>query len=117
MNTNGGDIADRIRGLIGGQGQSLAQVALKLGVDELALRISLDDVSPYPTVEVIAALVRAYGVDPAWLLTGEYDPEIHRAALESLTGELPAAVNGLLESSSPAIGTLAVSRKSRHPDA
>jgi hypothetical protein len=32
-------------------------------------------------IDVIAALVHKAGVDPKWLLTGEYDPKLHRHAL------------------------------------
>jgi hypothetical protein len=78
------EIAARIRGLIAGQdGGDLAVVAGRLGVDEVGLRMSLDDLAPNPTVDVIAALVEACGVDPCWLLTGEYDPATHRAMAES----------------------------------
>ena len=32
-------------------------------------------------IEVVAALVHEVGIDPQWLLTGEYDPAVHRQAL------------------------------------
>jgi hypothetical protein len=32
-------------------------------------------------IEVVAALVREFGVDPQWLLTGRYDPSVHHRAL------------------------------------
>jgi hypothetical protein len=76
-------IAARIRDLIGPQdGGDPAASARRLGVDEVAFRISIDDLSPYPTVDVIAAMVATYGVDPSWLLTGECDPGTHRNLLE-----------------------------------
>lgn len=56
-------------------------VAARLGVSELALRMSIDPLEPHPTVEVIAAAVGRYGVDPTWLLTGEYDVDMHRRVL------------------------------------
>ena len=99
MKTKGAEIAARIRGLIAGQAESLEEMARELDVDEIALRISLDELAPYPTVEVIAAVVAKYGVDPCWLLTGEYNPEIHRATLESRTDELPSAITELVKSS------------------
>lgn len=77
-------IAARIRGLIAGQdGGDPAAAALRLRVDEVGLRMSIDELAPNPTVDVIAALVAAYGVDPSWLLTGEYDPGTHRGILEA----------------------------------
>lgn len=72
-------IAARLRGLIGGQEQGdLGAVASRLGVDEVSLRMSVDLESPYPTLEVLSAVVSAYGVDPTWLITGEYNPATHR---------------------------------------
>ena len=76
-------IAARIRGLLSGQdGGDPAAAAARLGVDEVGLRMSIDDLAPNPTIDVIGAVVRAYGVDPVWLLTGEYDPTLHRHMLE-----------------------------------
>ncbi|MEX2178752.1 MAG: hypothetical protein WD801_08595 [Gemmatimonadaceae bacterium] len=72
-------IAERIRGLVGGQNEGdLAVIAHRLEVDEVSLRMSVDALSPYPTVDVLAAVVLTYGVDPTWLLTGEYDTRSHR---------------------------------------
>jgi hypothetical protein len=72
-------IAARLRGLIGGQNEGeLGDVARRLGVDEVSLRMSIDDVSPYPTVDVLAAVVLTYGVDPTWLVSGDYSPDAHR---------------------------------------
>ena len=78
-------VAARIRGLLSGQGD-LARLAVKLHVEEIALRISTDEVSPYPTMNVIRAVVAEYGVDPSWLLTGDYSAHSHRAALEATKG-------------------------------
>ena len=75
--------------------------ATRLGVDEVPLRMSIDDAAPYPTVDVIAAIVRVYGVDPTWLLTGEYDPATHRKSLTTTTAELPAALNALIDRTTP----------------
>lgn len=77
-------VASRIRGLVAGQDHGdLALTADRLGISELELRLSIDDLSPHPTFEAIAAIVRVLGVDPHWLITGEYDPAAHRAALEA----------------------------------
>lgn len=88
-------LASRIRGLLTGQG-SVAELAARLRVDEVALRMSIDELSPYPTMTVIAAVIREYGVDPAWLLTGEYNAASHRAALEANTSELPFVVSDVI---------------------
>lgn len=77
-------IAERIRGLIGGQDQGLLEAtARRLGVGEVSLRISLDDQDPHPTFEVLTALVREYGVDPTWLIIGDYDVVSQRIAIET----------------------------------
>ena len=76
-------IAARIRSLLAGQdGGDPAVCAHRLNVDELGLRMSIDELAPNPTINVIIAIVTAYGVDPTWLLTGEYDSATHRAVLE-----------------------------------
>ena len=75
-------IAARIRGLLAGQfGEDPSVAAAHLNVDETGLRMSIDTLAPNPTIDVVAAIVAAYGVDPAWLLTGEYDPALHRNIL------------------------------------
>lgn len=76
-------IAGRIRGLLAGQDAGLPDAARRLGVDEVALRMSTDELAPYPTIDVIAAVIRLYGVDPSWLLTGHYDGATHRESLEA----------------------------------
>ena len=77
-------IAGRLRGLIGGQDFGhLDQTAERLGVSELALRLSVDPRSPHPTLDVLAAVVREYAVDPCWLLYGEYDSVAHTVAMET----------------------------------
>lgn len=90
-----GRIAARIRGLLSGQGE-VHVVAERLRVHEVALRMSIDDTSPYPTLEVIAAVVRAYGVDPHWLVTGDYDSGAHRMAIQANTNELPAVLRDVI---------------------
>jgi hypothetical protein len=77
-------IANRLRGLIGGQEHGdLGAVASRLGIDEVSLRMSIDPLAPYPTLDVLAAIVAHYGVDPTWLITGEYNSGSHRTAVES----------------------------------
>ena len=77
-------IAERIRVLIGGDNVAqLQETAARLGVSERAIRLSIDKQRPNPTPDVLAAVVRAYGVDPTWLLYGEYDSASHALALEA----------------------------------
>jgi len=76
------DIAARLRCLIAGQHHDLTEAARRLGVEELSLRISIDDISPFPTLDVLSAFVRHYGVDPSFVITGRYDASTHRRALD-----------------------------------
>lgn len=83
MSVDRAGIAARLRGLLGGsENPDLAAVADRLGVEELALRMSIDELSPHPTVEVLAAVIRVYGIDPSWLLTGTYDANTHRSVMD-----------------------------------
>lgn len=68
-------------------------MASKLGVDEVSLRMSVDSLAPYPTLDVLSAVVTAYGVDPTWLITGDYNSGTHRA----LETEPQRALEGMRE--------------------
>lgn len=70
------EIAERLRKLL--PTQDLSATAERLGVEELSLRMSIDELSPFPTIDVLAAVIMCYGVDASYLLTGEYDPATHR---------------------------------------
>ena len=107
-------IAARIRGLIGGQDSSISDASRRLKVDEISLRMSVDTLAPYPTVDVIAAVVREYGVDPTWLLTGEYHAGTHRTIADLHTGELPIAINNLIDRITPHRGSETIRRDSLH---
>jgi hypothetical protein len=76
-------IATRIAGLIAGQDLGdVPAMAARLGVNADALRRSVDPQAPRPSLDVLVAVVRRYGVDPSWLLYGEYDWSIHAESLE-----------------------------------
>lgn len=92
------EIAGRIRGLIRIQDEhDFATVARRLGVSEPSLRMSVDIARPMPTVDVIAALVRIYGLDPSWVLTGHYDASTHRMALQSDMREIAIELSRMLD--------------------
>lgn len=75
-------IAARICALLGGHDRKTIEAAARrLGISDAALRRSTDDSEPSPSVDVLFAIVRHYGVDPTWLVTGDYDPSTHRAAV------------------------------------
>jgi hypothetical protein len=78
-----------VRSLIDHEGTGdPAAIARHLRVDELELRMSIDTESPRPTMDVLLAVIREYGVDPTWILTGEYDTGTHRRTIESDRAEL-----------------------------
>ncbi len=46
-------------------------------------------------IDVVAAIVHEFGVDPQWLLTGRYDASIHRHALSLGEDRSPQGVQAL----------------------
>ena len=83
-------MADRARAVIARQpGHRIDVVAqtLRLSPERLEHLMTNADgpVDPVFLVDVVAALVHESGIDPKWLLTGQYDPAMHRKAL--LLGE------------------------------
>ena len=89
-------IAARLRSLIAGpDAPPLEDVARRLGVGEVSLRLSIHDVSPQPTFEVLIAVVRYYGVDPVWLVTGEYNLMTHRQAADGSAEQLRDHIKSL----------------------
>lgn len=78
-----GEVASRILGLLSADDRrDLRALASRLNVPEDALRLSLDPESPRPALRVVVAIVRVFGVDPTWLLTGDYDSATHRRSFE-----------------------------------
>ena len=78
-------IAERLRQLIGAHSNGdLAATATRLGVEELSLRMSIDPDSPHPTIEVLAAVIGEFGLDPSWLLTGVCNSRTHRDSIENV---------------------------------
>jgi hypothetical protein len=76
-------VAARLRAVLDvHDADTLGAAARRLGVAESVLKISIDEWSPYPELVVLAAVVERCGVDPSFLLTGEYDAATHRAAME-----------------------------------
>src|ERR1051325_3218849 len=71
LNFDRAAIAARVRELLGDNIQNLADTATRLKVGEISLRMSIDEMSPHPTIDVLAAIVRHYRVDPSWLLLGD----------------------------------------------
>ena len=95
-------VAARLRGLVQIHDElDIPAVAERLGVSEASLRMSVSGRRSMPTVDVVAAVVRVYGLDPSWVLTGEYNPDTHREALESDTDEIETTLNEMISSRRP----------------
>jgi hypothetical protein len=77
-------------------GLDLAPMAARLLVSEVALRISVDRIAPHPTLDVMAAVIQAYGIDPMWLMTGDYDPQMHRRHADSGTAQIQESLASML---------------------
>jgi hypothetical protein len=76
-------VLDRIKGLVSMSDQAQQQVAATLlGIDERHLQAAVKHESRISTLKVVGAVVRVYGLDPTWILTGNYDAATHRIALQ-----------------------------------
>ena len=76
-------VVDRIKGLVNTSDQAQQHVtATLLGIDERHLRAAINNESRLSTLKVVGAVVRVYGLDPTWILTGNYDPATHHMALQ-----------------------------------
>jgi hypothetical protein len=90
-------VAARIRGLLHGHDKGdLAVSAIRLRVSGASLRATLDELDPWPTIGVLVAVVRYFGLDPNWLLTGRYDPEAHRRAALATPEEMRVTIEEIL---------------------
>lgn len=82
-------IAKRCRTVIARQPGSPHAIAatLSLPIDALQGFLNPEErrIDTVFLIDLVAGLVRECGIDPKWLLTGEYDGEMHRKAL--LLGE------------------------------
>jgi hypothetical protein len=85
-------IAHRLRDFLSRQpGFCVSGFPAAAGVGEHELRAVLAPeralVAPAVLIDVIVEVVRRFGIDANWILTGEYNPSTHRAlaAEESLT--------------------------------
>ena len=75
------EVAARIRALF--DERPVSDLASRLRVDVDAISDAVDASMPVHSVDVLAAISFAFGVDPTWLLTGEYDSRTHQAAATS----------------------------------
>jgi hypothetical protein len=89
-------IAARVRELLAIEHpEDVTELALRLNVSEHSLRMTIDELAPHPTIEVLSAIVAHYGVDPSWVLTGDYDYGHHRRTADADSGEIRTSIREL----------------------
>src|ERR1041385_1877298 len=86
-------IAERIRSLMAHETHP-ASAAAMLRVPASELRAAVDPVAPFQSIAVLEAVVREYGVDPSWLITGDYDVRTHVMSVD----DGPHIVRGIVNS-------------------
>lgn len=65
-------------------------------VTERDLRERLESGPATETLEMLTSIIRTYGLDPTWVVTGRYDPFTHRIALEETVADTRVEVLRLL---------------------
>lgn len=95
-------IAERVRAVVARQpGHCLDVIADALAVARDQFRSLIEErgrlIDRSFLLDVIAALVYHAGIDPNWLLTGEYDSSTHRKALLLGEDRTPGGVGALRE--------------------
>jgi hypothetical protein len=92
------EVADRIRGLVNLDDDGrLPVIAERLRVDEGILRQAVMGTSQPAYLTLVAAIIRVYGLDPSWVLTGRYDEGTHRVALRGDPREIGSIVLAMSE--------------------
>jgi hypothetical protein len=93
-------IAERLRVVIAQQpSPRLNDLADSLGLDRDSFSLLINEqqqiIDVTFLIDVVAAVVHGFGVDPQWLLTGRYDASIHRRALLLGEDRSPQGVHAL----------------------
>jgi hypothetical protein len=115
------EISERIRALIAGRyGERRNDAAAGLGISELELTAILYGRGPTPSADRLAAIltrvVRHFGVDPSWLVTGRYDVRSHLAAEEGADSiALRFQIHRLLSGPDWSVATHPIERADRPP--
>ena len=60
------------------------------------LKAAIDPVAPFQSMNVLEAVVREYGVDPTWLITGDYDVRTHVLSVDEGAHIVRGIVNAQL---------------------
>ena len=107
MNILWSDVGDRVGGLLGQDEAAVAQIAERLDVDPESLRSIMHRRAWQFDLRALAAIIRLYGLDPSWVLTGRYDSVTHRTALDANTDEIAVTLASLTSRPDDQTGPLA----------
>jgi hypothetical protein len=89
-------ISARVREVMRLEEFGIERASARLSLDQQLLQSGVDGVSRSATMKVVEALVRVYGLDPTWIVTGKYDPATHRVAMQAKGEELTAILKRLV---------------------
>ena len=97
-------VAHRIHGLVGaGVSGNALDDTMRVRIEERVLHQRLRKESLDSVIRLLTSIVRIYGLDPTWVVTGNFDPTTHRIALEGTQQETRSIVERLVvESVAPA---------------
>jgi hypothetical protein len=109
-------VAARVRSLLAPGDFDLSANASRLRVDEASLRSTIDVDSPLPSMDVLVAVIREYGVDATWLLTGDYDPGTHRRIAEADRAETIEVVKDVARRHETPLNVVAIPDPSANAD-
>jgi len=102
------DVTTRVRIILGLHAdqpfvdEQIEGCAQRLNVSELDLRATIDLEAPRPAVSVMVAVVRSFGIDPMWLITGEYNAGTHHEAIQGSSAEVESLIRSLMHRSTTA---------------
>ena len=94
------EVSNRINGLLKlGDAEDMRRASERLGVRQSHIEETIGRHSRLSTLKVAAAMVRVYGIDPSWLLTGTYDATTHKVGLRKVAEEIEVVLRKLLSAS------------------
>jgi hypothetical protein len=99
-------VAHRIHGLVRvHDGSDVPGETARIALEERVLRERLQREPLDVAIRLLTSVVRLYGLDPTWVLTGVFDTATHRTALEGSAEETTLLVERLIVDMSAAHST------------
>jgi hypothetical protein len=96
MSVDWAGISERVRGLVRMEEYGVEVASAKLGLQPDVIHAGVNGVSRSATLRVVEAVVRVYGLDPTWIITGQYDSATHRTAMQAKPAELMVILKRLV---------------------